>query len=77
VEIEVIAALKKLNYPIEIFAGVRDTKSGNEKLVNFKVKTIQFDFTNSATFGSAFQNIDILFLLRPPQISDVKKYFVH
>jgi len=40
------------------------------------VKTIQFDFTNSATFNNAFQNIDILFLLRPPQISDVNKYFV-
>ena len=75
VGIEVISALKKLNYPIELFAGVRDTKSGNEKLVNFKVKTIQFDFTNSETFNNAFQNIDILFLLRPPQISDVNKYF--
>ena len=75
VGIEVLTALKQLIYPIEIFAGVRDTKSGNEKLVNFRVKTIQFDFTNSATFNNAFQNIDILFLLRPPQISDVNKYF--
>lgn len=75
VGIEVIIALKQLIYPIEICAGVRDTKLGNEKLVNFKAKTIQFDFTNSATFTNAFQNIDILFLLRPPQISDVNKYF--
>jgi uncharacterized protein YbjT (DUF2867 family) len=76
VGIEVIAALKKLNYPVEIFAGVRETKSGNEKLANFKTNLISFDFTNSATFNNAFQNIDILFLLRPPQISDVNKYFV-
>jgi uncharacterized protein YbjT (DUF2867 family) len=75
VGIEVIAALKKLNYPVEIFAGVRDTKSGNERLANFKANIISFDFTNSATFNYAFQKIDILFVLRPPQISDVNKYF--
>jgi uncharacterized protein YbjT (DUF2867 family) len=75
VGIEVLTALKRLNYPVELFAGVRDTKSGNEKLANFTVKRIQFDFTDSATFNTAFQNIDILFLLRPPQLSDVNKYF--
>jgi uncharacterized protein YbjT (DUF2867 family) len=31
---------------------------------------------NEETFLPAFQEIDVLFLLRPPQISDVKKYFV-
>lgn len=75
VGIEVLSALNQLNYPIEIFAGVRDTKSGNEKLANFKVNLISFNFTNSATFNNAFHKIDILFLLRPPQISDVNKYF--
>jgi len=76
VGIEVISALKKLDHQLEIYAGVRDTGFGNEKLKNCKVKTIKFDFTNSQTFMPALQNIDILFLLRPPQISDVKKYFV-
>lgn len=75
VGIEVISALDKLDYQLEIYAGVRDTGFGNEKLLNYKVKTVKFDFTNSETFVSAFQNIDILFLLRPPQISDVNKYF--
>jgi len=75
VGIEVLSALKKLDHQLEIYAGVRDTEFVNEKLLNFKVKTIPFDFTNSETFNKAFQNIDILFLLRPPQISEVKKYF--
>lgn len=44
--------------------------------MNFKVNTITFDFTNSDTFTAAFQHIDVLFLLRPPQISNVNKYFV-
>ncbi|OAQ39800.1 NmrA family transcriptional regulator [Pedobacter psychrophilus] len=76
VGIEVITALLNLDYPLEIYAGVRDTKSGNEKLLNFKVNNLNFDFTNSDTFMPAFRNIDILFLLRPPQISEVNKYFV-
>ena len=75
VGIEVLSALKKLDHQLEIYAGVRDSEFVNEKLLNFKVKTIPFDFTNSETFNKAFQNIDILFLLRPPQISEVKKYF--
>jgi uncharacterized protein YbjT (DUF2867 family) len=75
VGIAVLSALQKLNHQLEIFAGVRDTEFGNEKLVNFNIRNIKFDFTNSETFASALQNIDLLFLLRPPQISDVNKYF--
>ncbi len=75
VGVEVINALHKLDPQLEIYAGVRDTGFGNEKLADFKVKIIEFDFTNSQTILPAILNIDILFLLRPPQISDVKKYF--
>jgi len=75
VGIEVISALDKIEHQLEIFAGARDTLSEKNKLTNFKVKCVKFDFTNIDTFLPAFQNIDILFLLRPPQISDVKKYF--
>jgi len=76
VGIEVLAALKKLDHQLEIYAGVRDTQFGNEKLANFNIKNLKFDFTNSETFLPAIENIDLLFLLRPPQISDVNKYFV-
>jgi len=75
VGIEVLSALKKLEHHLEIYAGVRDTEFGNEKLANFNIKNIKFDFTNSETFVPALQNIDLLFLIRPPQISDVNKYF--
>lgn len=74
VGIEVLTALKKLDHQLEIYAGVRDTEFGNEKLASFNIKNIKFDFTNSLTFVPAIQNIDLLFLLRPPQISDVNKY---
>ena len=74
VGIEVLSALKKLDHQLEIFAGIRDTEFGNEKLSNFNIKTIKFDFLNIETFLPALRNIDLLFLLRPPQISDVK-YF--
>lgn len=75
VGMEVVIALQKLDHHLALFAGVRDTTSDNGKLANFKIKAIKFDFTNKETFGPALKNIDILFLLRPPQISDVNKYF--
>ncbi len=76
VGIEILAALKKLDHPVEIVTGVRNTEFGNEKLTDFNVSKVAFDFTNIETFLPALQGIDILFLLRPPQISNVKKYFV-
>ncbi|MEO8233620.1 MAG: NmrA family NAD(P)-binding protein [Ignavibacteriota bacterium] len=75
VGIEVLSALKKLDHQLKIYVGVRDTEFDNGKLSNFNVKTIKFDFMNIDTFLPALKDIDLLFLLRPPQISDVKKYF--
>jgi uncharacterized protein YbjT (DUF2867 family) len=34
-----------------------------------------FDFDDATSFYLAFENIDVLFLLRPPQISDVALFF--
>jgi uncharacterized protein YbjT (DUF2867 family) len=76
VGLEVLLALKKLDRHLELFAGVRDMELGNEKLTNFNICKVVFDFMNIDTFSTALGGIDILFLLRPPQISDVKKYFV-
>ena len=75
VGVEVIEALEKLNKPFEIYAGIRDL--GKDKLIleRFNVKTIPFDFTNINTFKPALTQCDILFLLRPPQISDVTQFF--
>src|SRR5210317_847214 len=36
---------------------------------------ILFDFSDPGTFEKSMINVDIMFLLRPPQISEVDKYF--
>lgn len=75
VGIEVLNALKKLDHRLEIVAGVRNTASDSQKLSQFNVRAIKFDFENTETFLPALKNIELLFLLRPPQIADVKKCF--
>jgi uncharacterized protein YbjT (DUF2867 family) len=76
VGMEVLAALKKMDHNLEIHAGVRDPEFDNKKLSHFDVKTIKFDFMDLETYFPALKGIDVIFLLRPPQISDVQKYFV-
>lgn len=58
-----------------IFAGVRNIEKAKKKLKFKHLLFKEFDFENPRTFPSTFKEIDILFLLRPPQISDVKKFF--
>ncbi|MBC7607476.1 MAG: NmrA family NAD(P)-binding protein [Burkholderiales bacterium] len=76
VGIEVIKSLQRLSMPSKIVAGVRDAATDNVKLKAYNIINIKFDLTDSSTFAAAFKNIDVLFLLRPPQISAVKKYFL-
>ncbi|MGB6035282.1 MAG: NmrA family NAD(P)-binding protein, partial [Cryomorphaceae bacterium] len=47
----------------------------DQKSANPKLEKIKFDFTDLNTFLPALKEVDLLFLLRPPQISDVGKYF--
>ena len=75
VGIEVIKSFESLNYSYQVYAGVRDVQADKQKMVSFNAQLIQFDFTNINTFQAALIDIDILFLLRPPQISEVKKFF--
>ena len=42
---------------------------------NYKVNFSLFDFTDVETYKTALDGCQILFLLRPPQISEVEKYF--
>lgn len=73
---EVIRALMPLAQKVRVVAGVRDLardpKQISEKGVEFK----HFDFEDAATFLPALSACDLLFLVRPPQLSDVEKYFV-
>ncbi len=75
VGIEVIKALQKTEHLLAVFAGVRDLENDQQKLAGFKLISEKFDFIDAATFQPALTNCQILFLLRPPQISDSEKYF--
>lgn len=43
--------------------------------VSEKVEFVEFDFENPKTFDNAVKNIDRVFLLRPPHISDIDRVF--
>jgi len=73
---EVIHYLSELSSELEIIAGVRSIDKAEHRLSGYpNLSFIQFDFESADTFGSAFGGIDILFLLRPPQISKVEEFF--
>ena len=71
----VIKAIQKQNNHLDIVAGVRDLEADSKKLAAYKVSFEKFDFTDASTYKPALQNCDVLFLLRPPQITYTKKYF--
>jgi uncharacterized protein YbjT (DUF2867 family) len=75
VGIEVIKALQKTQHQYDIFAGVRDVEKDAKKLSDYYLIPEKFDFMDVTTFEPALKNCQILFLLRPPQISDSQKYF--
>ena len=75
VGLEVIKALLEAPTPFQIQAGVRTLDQGNDKLKGYDLQLVLFDFTDVATYQPALAQCDVLFLLRPPQISDVEKYF--
>lgn len=59
-----------------IIAGVRDIQRARDQLGYFAALQYRaFDFEDSTTYAGAFAGIGILFLLRPPHISDVEKVF--
>ena len=75
VGIQVIESLRNLSLDLEIFAGLRDIDHDSEKLRKYGIKTLKFNFTDPETFSDALSRVDILFLLRPPQLSNVSEYF--
>lgn len=75
VGMEVIKSLQNIDHQLDIYAGVRNSNEDRLKLSNYKVKISLFDFTNVETYKTALDSCKVLFLLRPPQISEVEKYF--
>ena len=75
VGLAVLRSLYKSDHQLNIIAGVKNIEKNEETLMRYPMSKIRFDFNEKATFETAFENCDVLFLLRPPQISDVEKYF--
>lgn len=71
----VISSLLKLTESSTILAGVRSPKKEYPFLTKHNIKKVHFDFEDQSSISKALKETDVLFLLRPPQISDAKKYF--
>lgn len=71
---KVIEHLQLTNGDFKIFAGLRDIGKSPESW-NSDTEIVHFDFEDLDTVKYALRQIDVLFLLRPPQLADVQKYF--
>ncbi len=73
---EVIRFLNKIDTSNKIIAGVRNIDKAKQIFKEYSnLNFVHFDFEDSDTFETALSDIDRIFLLRPPHISDVDKYF--
>ena len=73
---EIIKQLKKVESEVSISLAVRNIEKAQKNCsISRNMKFVTFDFENASTFRGALNNIDVIFLLRPPHISDIKKYF--
>lgn len=75
VGMEVIRFLLPYRAQCQLIAGVRHVAQAREKLSGMEgIELIRFDFEDASTFEPAFENIQALFLLRPPHISQVDRF---
>ena len=73
---EVIRFLYKMDTSNRIIAGVRNIEKAKNTFKDYpNLNYVYFDFEDFNTFDNALSGIDKIFLLRPPHISDVDKYF--
>jgi len=73
---EVIRFLTKIDSSNRIIAGVRNIEKARNVFKDFSdLDYTHFDFEDFDTFDNALNGIDKIFLLRPPNISAIDKYF--
>ncbi len=72
---EIINSLAEIPGDFRVLAGVRDVAAESSIFKLKKVQTLQFDFANESSIELSLDKADVLFLLRPPQLADIKKYF--
>ncbi len=76
VGMEVLRVISSINHGYHVVAGVRNVEKSRRELSAFpELEIALFDFEQVNQFGTYLSAVDILFLLRPPQISDVPKHF--
>ncbi len=62
---------------IRLYAAVRDPDKAEELLAEPVSRNLRhLDFGDTRTYASALEDIDTIFLLRPPQLAAVNKYFL-
>lgn len=73
---ELIHYLMQSKSDCEVIAAGRPVEKMKKRFQDdLNLSFVPFDFENTDSFKAAFKEIDILFLLRPPHISEVEKYF--
>ncbi len=75
VGLETIKAFCALRPEENLVAGVRDVAKDRDKFAGLGVSFVTFDFADPGTHEAALAGCNALFLLRPPQLADVEKYF--
>ncbi|MFW5708537.1 MAG: NmrA family NAD(P)-binding protein, partial [Bacteroidota bacterium] len=73
---EILRGLKELNTHHRIVVAdylPEDAQPVKDRFGGYTYRRL--DFSQPGGFDAALQGIDIVFLLRPPQLADVKKYF--
>ncbi|CAN5908970.1 SDR family oxidoreductase [soil metagenome] len=76
VGLETLRCLSRLALPAtELYAGVPDVAKAREQVQLPGVQVVPLDFARPETVRQALRPIDKVFLLRPPQLADVPKYF--
>jgi len=76
VGVEVIRYLMSSDHDHTIIAGVRNVERAKTAFKNHpKLHYVAFDFEDPDTFNYALRDIDTIFLLRPPHLSNVDSCF--
>jgi uncharacterized protein YbjT (DUF2867 family) len=74
---EIIRGLKEIRTPHTIIAADYNTDHARKILSEFEnLSYRKLDFSDPSGFDQALSGIDIVFLLRPPQLADIPRYFV-
>lgn len=70
---EIIAELRRRGRAHDVVAAVTNSDNARAQLGN-DIGYVRFDFADPSTFGAAFAGVEKLFLMRPPQITDIPRY---